>query len=132
MDDSYMAQRAGRIEFAVQIRSGENPATIIVSVAGPLVLDHLVEIQDICMSRVEPILIFDLRQLSYLDSAAVGFLVHAYVSRVKTGKTLALSGVNGMAKKVLDIAQVSKLFTMYADPEEAETALIRRIHPARA
>jgi len=132
MDDSYMAQRAGRIEFAVQIRSGENPATIIVSVAGPLVLDHLVEIQDICMSRVEPILIFDLRQLSYLDSAAVGFLVHAYVSRVKTGKTLALSGVNGMAKKVLEIAQVSKLFTMYADPEEAETALIRRIHPARA
>jgi len=127
-----MAQRAIRMEFAVQVRSGENPATIVVSIAGPLVLDHLVEIQNICMSRVEPLLIFDLSRLSYLDSAAIGFLVHAYVSRVKIGKTLALSGVNGMAKQVLDIAHVSKLFTMYATPEDAEAALLSRIHPARA
>lgn len=120
------------MDFAVQVRAGENPATIIISVAGPLVLDHLVEIQDLCMSRVEPLLIFDLSQLSYLDSAAIGFLVHAYVSRVKTGKTLALSGVNGSAKKILDIAHVSSLFGMYRNPEEAEAALISRIHPARA
>jgi len=84
------------------------------------------------MSRVEPILIFDLRELSYLDSAAIGFLVHAYVTRVKTGKTLALAGVNGTAKKILDMAHVSSLFGMYPNPEDAEAALISRIHPARA
>ena len=116
----------------IQVKQGENPATVVVAIAGPLILDHLVEIQDICMSRVEPLLIFDCSQLSYLDSAAVGFLVHAYVSRVKTGKTLALSGVTGNAKKVLDIAQVSKLFTMYANVEQAEDDLLNRIHPARA
>lgn len=127
-----MAHRTNRMDFAVQIRNGENPATVIVSVAGPLILDHLVEIQGICMDRVEPLLIFDLSQLSYLDSAAVGFLVHAYVSRVKTGKTLALCGVNGTAKKILEIAHVSTLFGMYRNPEDAEAALISRIHPARA
>jgi len=127
-----MAHRANRLDFAIQVRSGINPATVIVSVAGPLILDHLVEIQDLCMSRVEPLLIFDLSQLSYLDSAAVGFLVHAYVSRVKTGKTLALAGVTGNAKKILDIAHVSTLFGMYRCPEDAEDALISRIHPARA
>jgi len=127
-----MAHRTTRLDFAIQVRSGENPATIIVSIAGPLILDHLVEIQDICTSRVEPLLIFDLSKLSYLDSAAVGFLVHEYVSRVKTGKTLALSGVNGMAKKVLDIAKVSQLFSMYANTEDAESDLLSRIHPARA
>ena len=127
-----MAHRTNRLDFAVQVRSGENPATIIVSVCGPLILDHLVEIQDICLSRVEPLLIFDLSQLSYLDSAAVGFLVHAYVTRVKTGKTLALAGVNGTAKKILDIAHVSSLFGMYRNAEDAEAALVSRIHPARA
>lgn len=127
-----MAHRATRLDFAVQIRPGANPATVIVSIAGPLILDHLVEIQDICMSRVEPLLIFDLSQLSYLDSAAVGFLVHAYVSRVKTGKTLALAGVSGNAKQILDIAHVSTLFGMYPRPEDAEDALISRIHSARA
>lgn len=127
-----MAHRTNRMDFAVQVRSGENPATIIVSVCGPLILDHLVEIQDICLSRVEPLLIFDLSQLSYLDSAAVGFLVHAYVTRVKTGKTLALAGVNGTAKKILDIAHVSSLFGMYRNAEDAEAALVSRIHPARA
>lgn len=127
-----MAHRTNRLDFAVQIRSGENPATIIVSITGPLVLDHLVEIQDICMSRVEPVLIFDLARLSYLDSAAIGFLVHAYVTRVKTGKTLALAGVNGDAKKILDLAHVTQLFGMYKTPEDAEDALVSRIHPASA
>ncbi|MGZ4816543.1 MAG: STAS domain-containing protein [Terriglobales bacterium] len=127
-----MAHRTNRMDFAVHVRSGENPATIIISVAGPLVLDHLVEIQDICMSRVEPVLIFDLAKLSYLDSAAIGFLVHAYVSRVKTGKTLALSGVTGDAKKILELAQVTSLFGMYENPEDAEAALLGRLHPARA
>lgn len=127
-----MAQRASKSDFVVQVRSGDNPATIIVSVAGPLVLDHLVEIQDICQSRVEPLLIFDLSELSYLDSAAIGFLVHAYVSRVKTGKTLALSGLNGMAKKILDLAHVTSLFTLFNSPEDAEAALIGRIRTARA
>ncbi len=127
-----MAHRTNRLDFAVQIRPGDNPATIIVSITGPLVLDHLVEIQDICMSRVEPVLIFDLARLSYLDSAAIGFLVHAYVTRVKTGKTLALAGVNGDAKRILDLAHVSPLFGMYQTPEDAEDALISRIHPARA
>ena len=127
-----MTVRTQRTEFAVQVRPGENPATIIVSIAGPLVLDHLVEIQNICMSRVEPLLIFDLARLSYLDSAAIGFLVHAYVTRVKTGKTLALAGVNGVARKILEIAHVSSLFGMYASPEDAEAALVSRIRPARA
>jgi anti-anti-sigma factor len=120
------------MDFTVQVNPGENPATVIVSVTGPLVLDHLVEIQDLCMSRVEPLMIFDLSRLSYMDSAAVGFLVHAYVTRVKTGKTLALAGVNEMARKILDLAQVSKLFTMYSDTENAEADLISRIQPAQA
>jgi anti-anti-sigma factor len=121
-----------RVEFAVQVRTGEHPASVIVSIQGPLVLDHLIEIQNICMHRVEPVLIFDLRQLSYLDSAAIGFLVHAYVTRVKTGKTLALAGVSGNAKKILDLANVSSLFGMFPCPEDAEAALIARIHAAQA
>jgi len=124
--------RSQRAEFGVQVKAGEHPATIIVSVQGPLVLDHLVEIQDICMSRVEPVMIFDLSQLSYLDSAAIGFLVHAYVTRVKTGKTLALAGVQGNAKKILDIAHVTPLFGVYSCPEDAEAALLARMHPGRA
>lgn len=127
-----MAHRAHRMDFAVEVAQGEHPATVIISVTGPLLLDHLVEIQDLCMSRVEPLMIFDLKGLSYIDSAAVGFLVHAYVSRVKTGKTMALAGVNGIAKKVLDLAQVSKVFSMYSNPEDAEADLIGRVRPAHA
>ncbi len=84
------------------------------------------------MSRIEPVLIFDLAKLSYLDSAAIGFLVHAYVTRVRTGKTLALAGVNGDAMKILQLAHVTSLFGMYKNPEEAEAALLSRLHPARA
>jgi len=127
-----MAHRTHRMDFTVQVKAGENPATIVISITGPLVLDHLVEIQNLCLSRVEPVLIFDLARLSYLDSAAVGFLVHAYVTRVKTGKTLALSGVTGNARKILELAHVTSLFSMYRNPEEAEEDLLHRVHPASA
>lgn len=106
--------------FSVEVRNSTVPGTGIISVAGSLVLEHLVAFQEVWESHPEPFLILDVSGLSYLDSAAVGFLVNAYVSREKNGKRLALAGVHGMTEHILSIARVATVFETFATITDAE------------
>ncbi len=114
-------------DFSVEVRSSSCPGTAIISVAGPLVLEHLVAFQEVWESHPEPYLILDVSHLSYIDSAAIGYLVNAYVSREENGKKLAVAGVGGPAKRILDVTRVSRIFTLYPTVEEAE-ASFRHLH----
>jgi anti-anti-sigma factor len=107
--------------FSVNVRHGKNNGTLVFSVSGPLVLEHLCQFREVWDSHTEPVFIFDVSGLSYLDSAAVGFLVNSYVSRQKSGKKLALVGLDGMAKHILTLTRVSDVLSIYASVEDAET-----------
>lgn len=111
-------------EFSVEVRSGAH-GTGIISVAGPLVLEHLVAFQEVWESHPEPCLILDVSRLSYIDSAAIGFLVNAYVSRERNGKKLALAGVQGVVERILTMTRVTKVFRMYRSVQEAEASFNR-------
>ena len=106
--------------FSVNIYHGRSSGTLVFSVNGPLVLEHLCKFREIWESHSEPDFIFDVSNLSYLDSAAVGFLVNSYVSRQKTGKKLALVGLDGMAKRILSLTRVCDVLSVYATVEDAE------------
>ena len=108
-------------DFSVKVRHGRTDDTIIFSVRGPLVLEHLCHFREVWDAHTETVFIFDVSELSYMDSAAVGFLVNAYVSRQKNGKKLALAGVHGVAKQILSLTRVNSVVTTYPSVEEAET-----------
>jgi anti-anti-sigma factor len=108
--------------FSVEVRNGSCPGTGIISVAGSLVLEHLVAFQEVWESHPEPYLILDVSRLSYIDSAAIGYLVNAYVSRKKDGKKLALVGVTGMTGRIFDATRVSKVLATFPSVEEAEAS----------
>ena len=112
--------------FSVEVRNSTVPGTGIISVAGSLVLEHLVAFQEVWESHPEPFLILDVSGLSYLDSAAVGFLVNAYVSREKNGKRLALAGVHGMTEQILSATRVATVFETFATVTDAEEAFRHR------
>jgi anti-sigma B factor antagonist len=109
--------------FSVDVRHGATKNSIIFSVTGPLVLEHLCQFREVWDAHTEPIFIFDVSGLSYLDSAAVGFLVNAYVSREKSGKKLALAGLDGLAKQILTITHATSVLSLYQSVEEAESQL---------
>jgi anti-anti-sigma factor len=112
-------------DFSVDVRTSSTPGTCVLSVSGSLVLEHLVAFQELWESHPEPFLILDVSRLSYIDSAAIGFLVNAYVSREKNGKKLALAGVQGMAQRVLTVTRVAKVLSLYSSVEEAEESFRR-------
>ena len=118
-------------DFSIQVRNSSCPGTGIISVAGSLVLEHLVAFQEVWESHPEKYLVLDVSQLSYIDSAAIGFLVNAYVAREKNGKKLALAGLTGMAERILNVTRVAKVLSLYPSVEAAE-ASFRHSHKVSA
>ncbi|KAF7598902.1 MAG: anti-anti-sigma factor [Candidatus Dactylopiibacterium carminicum] len=54
----------------------------------------------------------DLAEVTYLDSSALGMLLMLRDKAKATNKDVALVGVKGSVKQVLDIANFSKLFSI--------------------
>jgi anti-anti-sigma factor len=70
-----------------------------------------------------PRLILDLTDVPMVDSMAVGALVRAFVSCHKTGRKLALVGLNHRVHNVLHLTGIAPLFDTYASVSEAEAGL---------
>jgi len=67
-------------------------------------------------------LILDFAAVPLVDSAGIGALVGAYVSRQKDDRRLALVGVNQRIHNALEVTRVESLFRFYNSVAEAEQA----------
>jgi anti-sigma B factor antagonist len=70
-----------------------------------------------------PRLILDLTEVPMVDSMAVGALVRAFVSCHKSGRKLALVGLNHRVHNVLHLTGIAPLFDTYGTISEAEAGL---------
>lgn len=70
-----------------------------------------------------PALILELSEVSHMDSAGLGLLVHLHASFQRTGRRLALAGVNERIRRSLDVAGISQILTLYSTRADAEQAL---------
>ena len=92
---------------------------------GPLTLTNVFGFQGPVRSDESPCLIIDLRAVPYIDSAGIGALVGAQVSRQQKGRVLALVGVNERVMNSLKITKVAQFFTIFPTLAEAEGSLAR-------
>jgi anti-sigma B factor antagonist len=67
--------------------------------------------------------ILDLSDVPYIDSAGLGLLVSAHVSRQKAGRRMVLSGINPRVQRLFEITRVTDLFLIFSSTEEAVAAL---------
>src|SRR6266566_1004028 len=96
----------------------------VLTLNGPLTATNAPAFQN-AMRRQEPAetVILDLSEVPYIDSAGLGLLVTARVSRQKSGRKMVLSGINQRVQRLFDITRVAGLFLIFSSPEEAITAL---------
>lgn len=57
-------------------------------------------------------IIFNMRQVEFVDSAALGMMLLAHDEAEKHHKQLIISGATGQVKKMFDMAKFNTLFTM--------------------
>ena len=101
-------------------RPGTQPGRRILSLDGALVLTTMFDFQATVRADTSQSLIIDFTNVPYADSAGIGALVGAYVTRQHSGRSLALVGVCERIHNVLKVAHVEQLFRFFDTVSAAE------------
>ena len=100
---------------------GSREGIRILRLSGPLTLPNVFGFQSTVRSDQSRALILDFSEVTLADSAGIGALVGAYVSRQKNGRSLGLVAVNQRIRQALQVTQVESFFRLYGTVAEAET-----------
>ena len=95
----------------------------VLSLHGPLTMENVTPFLNAVRRENAPTMILDLTGVPYLDSSGLGSLVSACTSFTKTGRRVALTGVNKRVHKVFEITKVEQVFLMFDTLDEAIEAL---------
>ena len=94
-------------------------SSVVLRLHGPLLLGNFFSFQSMVRNDQSPLLIVDLADVPYIDSAGIGCLVGAHVSRENSGRKLVIAGVSERLLNSLKATQVNQLFTFAATAEDA-------------
>src|SRR5262245_29785062 len=105
-------------------RSNSYPSQEVLVLSGPLTASNSATFQN-AIRREEhaETIILDLSEVPYVDSAGLGLLVTAFVTRQKSGRKMVMCGINQRVQKLFEITRVASLFLIFSSPEEAIAAL---------
>jgi anti-sigma B factor antagonist len=95
----------------------------VLRLKGPLISENLSDFQNAMRRENVPTMILDLTGVPYIDSAGLGSLVSAYVSRHKSGHRTVLTGVNPRIVHLLEITRMAQLFPIFPSLADALDAL---------
>jgi anti-sigma B factor antagonist len=95
----------------------------VLSLHGPLTMENVPPFMNAVRRESAPTIILDFTGVPYLDSSGLGSLVSAYTSCQKSGRRIALTGINQRVLKVFEITKVEPIFLMFPTVSEALEAL---------
>jgi anti-sigma B factor antagonist len=101
-------------------QAGAHPGERILTLDGPLVLTTMFEFQATVRADQSQTLVLDFANVPYADSAGIGALVGAYVTRQKSGRRLALVGVTNRVHDALKVTRVEQFFQFFDSVAAAE------------
>lgn len=109
--------------FRVVSQSSSRAGQQILLLKGPFSSASSAIFIDAVAAADAPRLILDMSEVPMLDSMAIGALVRAFVSCHKSGRKMALVGLNHRVHNVLQLTGIAPLFDTYATIGEAEAGL---------
>jgi len=92
----------------------------ILTLNGPLILANIFSFQATVRADQSQTLIIDFSGVPYADSAGIGALVGAYVTRQNAKRRLALVGISKRVRDVLKVTHVEQLFQFFDSIEAAQ------------
>jgi anti-sigma B factor antagonist len=105
----------------LEIEKVANGTDVVLRIHGPLLLGNFFPLQTEVRANSTDLLIIDVSDMPYIDSAGIGCLVGAHVSREGSGRKLVIVGPNDRLLTSLKVTKVDHLFTFAPTVEEART-----------
>lgn len=104
-------------------QAGTQAGHRILALEGPLVLTTMFEFQATVRADQSQTLVIDFTNVPYVDSAGIGAIVGAYVTRERSGRRLALAGVCKRVRDALGVTRVEQFFQFFDSVNDAERGL---------
>jgi anti-sigma B factor antagonist len=89
---------------------------------GPFTLESLFEAQSQLRADTGETTVIDMTSVPYVDSAGIGALVNAHVSREKSGRRLVLAGVTERVRQTLEVTRVAQVFRFAPTVQDVDAA----------
>lgn len=106
----------------IQLSTREVDGVRVLAVEGPLTLNTMFKFQDAWRAETAPELVLDLSAVPYADSAAIGSIVNAYVSRKNSNRTFAVVA-GDRVRTAMQVTKVDTLFPLKTTLDEAMAAV---------
>ena len=102
---------------------GKNEGTTILKLVGPLTLSTMFGFQNEFRATTPQVMIVDLSESPYMDSAGLGLLMNYYVSAEHNGRKLLLAGLNQRIASLLEMTKVQGVLKSFPTVEAAEASM---------
>ena len=95
----------------------------ILRLSGPFTLQGLFDFQSLVRGLNNPVLIIDLTEVPYMDSAALGAIVSVHTTAQRNKRQYALVGASERLRTLFRVAGVDGILVTYPTLQEALDAL---------
>jgi anti-sigma B factor antagonist len=109
--------------FTSQWLPGSRKDVRILKLAGPFTLAAVFDFQAEIRKEPPRVLILDLTDVPYMDSAALGSILGLHVSCQKDGRHYAMVGASDRLKTLFKVSGVDGLLSIYPSVQQAEAEL---------
>ena len=109
-----------RDSLQITDQPGSQAGQRILTLNGPLVLATMFQFQATVRADQSAVLIIDFSKVPYVDSAGIGALVGAYVTRQNSNRRLALVAVPSRVRDALKVTRVDHFFGFFDSVAAAE------------
>jgi anti-anti-sigma factor len=103
--------------------TGKKDGTTILKLVGPLTLSTIFGFQNEFRGQTPQVMIVDLSESPYMDSAGLGLLMNYYVAAEHHGRKLLLAGVNERIASLLEMTKVHGILKSFPTVDAAEASL---------
>ena len=103
--------------------AGERDGTTILKLSGPLTISTMFGFQNELRAVKSDVLIVDMSETPYMDSAGLGLIMNAHVSAQDRGGKMLLAGVNDRVKALFEMTKVQAVLKSFLSVAEAEASL---------
>jgi len=103
--------------------AGKRDGTTILKLVGPLTISTMFGFQNELRAVKIEVLIIDLSETPYMDSAGLGLIMNSHVSAQDRGGKLLLAGVNDRVKALFEMTKVNAVLKSFPSVAEAEASL---------
>ena len=106
-------------EFKIESTLGSREGTRILRLSGPFTLQGLFEFQSLVRGLSDPILIVDLTDVPYMDSASLGALMSIHTTSQRHHRQYGLVGASERLRTLFHVAGVDGILVTFPTLDEA-------------